>query len=363
MARRLIVCSDGTWQDLEQAYPTNVVKTAQAILPKAADGTEQIVYYDEGLGTKQIGSNKSVIDQLTKLGGGGIGLGIDRKIQRAYLFLSLNYLPGDEIFFFGFSRGAYTVRCLAGLIYNSGLPRRQFIRKIPEAYELYRDKSSAKRPSGDEATSFRNKYGDRVPIKALCCWDTVASVGLPDLVPGVSLDDKFNERYDFFDCKLNRSIEHALHAVSIDENRKVFYYTPMEVAPDQSTKLSQVWFPGGHGGVGGGSEQERGLSDRALEWMLSKATAIGLAVDPTNIEYGMVNGKFEYGIRPVYNTPFVLPKSALGYRPRELPSTTSFETDLDISAKKRWHDPACNYRPTNLEVEFAAQLNRWSEEG
>ena len=86
MARRLIVCNDGTWQDLDQSYPTNVVKTAQAILPKAADGTEQIVYYDEGLGTKQIGTGKSLIDELTKLGGGGIGLGIDHKIQQAYVF-------------------------------------------------------------------------------------------------------------------------------------------------------------------------------------------------------------------------------------------------------------------------------------
>ena len=205
--------------------------------------------------------------------------GIDHKIQQAYVFLCLNYLPGDEIFLVGFSRGAYTVRCLAGLIYNSGLPRRQFIRKVPAAYELYRDKSDAKRPSGVEAGEFRRKYGERVPIKALCCYDTVASVGLPDLIPGLQLDAKFNERYQFFDYKLNRTIEHAFHAVAIDENRKVFYYTPMEVDPDQSTKLHQVWFPGGHGCVGGGLLQERGLSDRALEWMLSHMEAIGLAVE------------------------------------------------------------------------------------
>jgi uncharacterized protein (DUF2235 family) len=245
MKRRLIVCSDGTWQDLDKQHPTNVVKMTQAILPIGSDGMDQIIYYDEGLGTKQINSRESISDLLTKLGGGALGLGIDHKIQDAYRFLCLNYQPGDEIYLFGFSRGAYTVRSLAGLIYNSGLPSREHVKKIPAAYELYRDRDNpAKDPDGPDAVSFRRRHGERVPIKALCCWDTVAALGLPDLFPGLHLDATFNHRYAFHDHKVNKTIEHAFHAVSIDENRKEFYYTPMEVSSIKDTELCQVWFPG-----------------------------------------------------------------------------------------------------------------------
>ena len=131
--KRLIVCCDGTWQDLKKDYPTNVVKMIQAIKPVDTHDIHQIVYYDEGLGTKLIDTGFSLIDILLKFGGGALGLGIDHKIQDAYGFLCLNFEPDDEIYLFGFSRGAYTVRCLAGLIYNSGLLHRKFIRKIPEA--------------------------------------------------------------------------------------------------------------------------------------------------------------------------------------------------------------------------------------
>lgn len=117
----------------------------------------------------------------------------------------------------GFSRGAYTVRSLAGLIYNSGLPSREHVKKIPEAKE----------PDGEDAIKFRTRFGEQVPIKALCCWDTVAELGVPDLLPGINLDAKFNERYRFHNDKLNKTIEHAFHAVSIDESRREFYYTPM----------------------------------------------------------------------------------------------------------------------------------------
>jgi len=332
MGRRLIVCSDGTWQDLYANHPTNVVKITQAILPSAADGISQIVYYDEGIGTKQIGTENSIIDKLTKLGGGGIGLGIDKKIKNAYIFLCLNYQPGDEIYMFGFSRGAYTVRCLAGLIYNSGLPSRKYIRKIPEAYELYRDRADSKKPSGSDAVSFRKSHGDRVPIKALCCWDTVASIGLPNLIPSLNLDANFNQRYSFYDHKVNPTIENAFHAVAADENRKVYYYTPMEVDQGQPTKLSQVWFPGGHGSVGGGLE----------------------------IEHGNIDGKPVYGIRPAYNAPLETAASSLGYKIREIPETTRFSDGIDISIKRRWKDKACNYRPQNLERRFGKDLDSWT---
>ena len=105
--KRLIVCCDGTWQKLANSCPTNVVKIAQAIKPVASDGTPQIVFYDEGIGTG---------DEINRITGGAFGWGIDQNIQDAYRFLCLNYEAGDEIYLFGFSRGAYTVRSLAGLL-------------------------------------------------------------------------------------------------------------------------------------------------------------------------------------------------------------------------------------------------------
>ena len=154
----------------------------------------------------------------------------------------------------------------------------------------------AKEPDGADAINFRTRFGDQVPIKALCCWDTVAELGVPDLLPGISLDSKFNERYRFHVYKLNKTIEYAFHAMSIDESRKEFYSTPMQVDFDQATELSQVWFPGGHGCVGGGSEKDRGLSDGALDWMLKKVTALGLSVDRTKISYENQYGEIVSGV-------------------------------------------------------------------
>ena len=144
-------------------------------MPTGDDGCDQIVFYAEGVRTGQMNSKRSIVDWPTKLSGGGLGLGIDNKIQAAYRFPCHNYKDGDEIYLFGFSRGSYTVRCPADLIYDSGLPSCKLVRKIPEAYELYRDRSLDTAPKGPAAVHFRNTYGDRMPIKALCCWDTVAS--------------------------------------------------------------------------------------------------------------------------------------------------------------------------------------------
>nr|WP_322712368.1 DUF2235 domain-containing protein [Nostoc sp. ChiSLP03a]MDZ8213642.1 DUF2235 domain-containing protein [Nostoc sp. ChiSLP03a] len=99
--KRLVVCCDGTWQQLTSPYPSNIVKLAQSVKPIASDGVPQIVFYDEGIGTES-----------QKVLGGATGLGIDRNIEDGYRFLSLNYVRGDKIYLFGFSRGAYTVRSL-----------------------------------------------------------------------------------------------------------------------------------------------------------------------------------------------------------------------------------------------------------
>jgi uncharacterized protein (DUF2235 family) len=231
--KRIIVCCDGTWQKLDTPYPTNVVKIAQAIKPVSDDHIYQPLFYDEGLGT-----GNYLVD---KIGGGAFGWGIDQAIQRAYRFLCLNYEDEDEIYLFGFSRGAYTARSLAGLIYCSGLLKRQYIRKIPEAYELYRNREEDAHPRGEKAIKFRQKYGENVPIEVLGCWDTVGSLGVPDLIPYIPIDNWINEKYNFFDTEINHLIKKAFHAVAIDETRKAFDVTPMTPNSKVPNQVTQIW--------------------------------------------------------------------------------------------------------------------------
>lgn len=150
--KRLVVCCDGTWQALKSPYPTNVVKIAQAVRSFSRDGQHQIVFYLEGLGTE---------GQTGKVLGGFLEMGIDKTIEDAYRFLCLNYVPGDEIYLFGFSRGAYTVRSLVGLIYCSGLLWRTNIRLAPQAYAFYRDHSVT--PQHPEVAHFRRTHGSWRP--------------------------------------------------------------------------------------------------------------------------------------------------------------------------------------------------------
>ncbi|NJN30847.1 MAG: DUF2235 domain-containing protein [Synechococcales cyanobacterium RM1_1_8] len=295
--KRLVICCDGTWNEPSNAprsqagsqAPTHVFRLAQAIPAEDAQGMPQVVRYGRGLGTGE---------GLDRLLGGAIAAGIDQEIQDAYLFLSMNYQAGDEIYLFGFSRGAYTVRSLAGLIYTAGLLQPQEIRQEPgvmqidridlanrleEAYQLYR--SEGVKPSGAQAQRFRADTANfgQVPIRLLCCWDTVGSLGIPDLWPGLPLGEAWNRRYRFHDHKLCSKIEYALHAVALDEARFSFDVTPMEATTGH---LEQVLFPGDHGCVGGGTAATRLLANGSLQWVLDRLEAIpalGLEVDMTRL--------------------------------------------------------------------------------
>jgi uncharacterized protein (DUF2235 family) len=348
--KRLIVCCDGTWQKLDNPYPTNVVKMAQAIMPFDKDNIPQIVYYGEGIGTEH--SDTKVWG--SELWEGALGWGIDDKIKDAYRFLCLNCSCGDEIYLFGFSRGAYTVRCLAGLIYNSGLLRREFIRKIPEAYELYRNRDKSTHPTkGEKAILFRQQYADNVGIKVLACWDTVGSLGIPDLIPYLRIDNILNAKYEFFNTEINPRIEKAFHATAVDEIRKTFNVTGMEpnskCSPDQ---VKQVWFPGGHGCVGGGTEDTRGLSDATLVWMMKQVGDLGLALDVT---------KIEGGIAPKYDTPFDCKPDFLSALGGEISRTVQCDfSGLHDSVKKRWRADF-KYRPKNL-YKFNEYFKVWELE-
>ena len=336
--KHLVVCCDGTWQELESLYPTNVMKIAQAILPVDNDGNSQVVYYDEGVGTE----NRNSIT------GGAFGYGLEKNIVQAYLFLSLNYSPGDKIYLFGFSRGAYTVRSLAGLIYCSGLLTRSKVRLIPRAYELYRDKDI--KPSSIEAVNFRQAYGQRVPIEVLGCWDTVGSLGVPDQVPYLPIDNWINDKYQYHDTVINKMVQNAFHAKAIDEHRKVFDISPMTSYKECNHNVVEKWFPGDHSCIGGGDENKAKLSNRPLVWMAQQVEACRCGLQ---LDLELAEGGIDYDCTIDFENSGDGLFKLFGSHHRTIED--SFD-ELDETVIRRWRALEY-YRPKNLAKRFAQLLD------
>ena len=263
--RRLVVCCDGTWQAAESKTITNVAYTARAIAPiSGLDGVTQIVFYDPGVGTGNL---------VDRISGGAFGDGLDGNIVDAYRFLVYNYSPGDEVFFFGFSRGAYTARSTVGMLRKCGLLKKVHADHVGAAYELYRRRHDE--PDGPAATHFREEFSwPTFGVEFLGVWDTVGSLGIP--LTGLRW---FTRRDDqFHDTKLSRLVKRAYHAVSIDERRGPFKPTLWEKQPDSDQKVEQAWFSGVHSDVGGGYD-DRALANITFQWMAKRAYDAGLEFD------------------------------------------------------------------------------------
>ncbi|WP_375464750.1 DUF2235 domain-containing protein [uncultured Methylobacterium sp.] len=268
MARkRLVICCDGTWNDADVGTQfTNVVRMARAI--EAVDETteesiKQIVYYHSGVGS---GS-----DSLWQVVGGATGLGLSRNVRDAYAFIANNFCDGDELFFFGFSRGAYTVRSVAGLIGWAGILHKVDMDDFALLWEGFklRKEPNAK----DVRLHFPDRHAD-VTITCIGVWDTVGALGIPG-----HLNALLAKFYEFQDTDLSHKVRNAFHALAIDEHRSEFVPTlwkkQLDAPPEQH--LEQVWFAGAHSNVGGGYD-EHGLSDVALAWMADRVGTM-LAID------------------------------------------------------------------------------------
>ena len=275
--RRLVVCADGTWNSEQKKDDgsglTNVVRLRDAVAPRAPDGTEQVVFYHTGVGTG------GWWDRAT---GGAFGTGISRNIKACYAFLVREFKPGDELFLFGFSRGAYTVRSLAGLVRNCGVLRQSEARRIDEAYELYRDRGDDTHPNSAKAQAFRAAHSVETRVKCIGVWDTVGALGVPTRGPVGWISRR---RHGFHDVRLSSSVENAFHALAIDERRGPFEPALWEVRDGDPARkagrwrVEQRWFAGVHSNVGGGYP-DCGLSNLALRWMMTRAESCGLAFRP-----------------------------------------------------------------------------------
>ena len=272
--KRIVICFDGTWNkpadETSSANPqveTNVRRFYDSVRAQSADGTKQVKWYDEGVGTKW----------YDRFIGGAIGAGLELNIVQGYQFLAENYEDGDEVYVLGFSRGAYTARSLVGMIRNCGLilPKHLGLR-VAMAYGIYRTR-------GDDADSFtaklfRSSFCREIKIKFVGVWDTVGALG----IPVETLKDLNMKFYEFHDTNLSTIVENAYHAIAVDEHRgeyDVCLWNP-DAAPQQA--LEQRWFAGAHCDVGGGYPDRR-LADATLHWIQDKASALGLAVDAVQL--------------------------------------------------------------------------------
>lgn len=287
MAKKVIICTDGTWNTPHGIGAVEIDTNVRKLYCSLAELPEQMRYYDSGVGT-----DGTPIDHLT---GGAMGEGLFEKVQDGYEFLAYVWDPGDEIYIFGFSRGAYTARSLGGMIAGFGVPTRNFDNMtVQKVFAAYRQTDPALRASMKSALDAEYGLAD-AQIRMIGVWDTVGSLG----IPGVLFSVLHQQKYGFLDTKLHPCIQSAYHAVSVDERRIQFHPT-LWTNEDGSARandkqVQQVWFSGAHCDIGG-SYEECGLSDIALGWMMKNAIDCGLQfTDEAKAKYLKVDPKNAVG--------------------------------------------------------------------
>ena len=356
--RNLVICLDGTWntpdqRDRGRQIPSNVVKMARAVATKTTPTQpSQELYYDTGVGTGGI---------LDRIVGGVTGRGISENIRCAYRWLIEKYQPGDRIFLFGFSRGAFSVRSLAGLIGVCGIPQcRQssLDQDVQQAYAIYRDKK-IKRRKGKTKEFLKCTNATKADVHFIGVWDTVGALGVP--TPG-PIGWWTRWRSGFHDVALGSHIKHAFHALAINERRGPFQPALWEVTPSSGQVVVQAWFPGVHSNIGGGYV-DSGLSDRTLLWMIYHANQHGLCFDENYINlslrpnwFGELRNSMQWCYRiMVTNRP----------RDRKIMFASPTTEHLHLSVRERWTDvtrpesPPPNLIPLTDAVVFHG--SQWEE--
>ena len=254
-----MLCLDGTGNAYGSAN-TNVVKLYNLL----ERNDLQYVYYDPGVGTFSAdGAWTTAGKWLTRMLGLAFAFGIARSIAQAYLFIQQHYRSGDQVFIFGFSRGAYCARATAGLLNRCWLLRTDLKNLVPYAIAIYKKERNRAVISG-----FRNSFSQRCPVAFLGLWDTVSSVGWiwnPKTLPFT---------------RANSSVKVVRHAIAIDERRAFYRTNRWTDKPGPKQDVLEVFFSGVHSDVGGSyPEPESGLAQVALRWMALHAAGAGLLID------------------------------------------------------------------------------------
>jgi len=255
MAKNIVLCIDGTGNEYG-SNDTNVVGLYQHVVRDQ----DQIAFYDPGVGTFSV-FGRILGKKLGLLLGKAFGVGLTENIEDAYNYLMNRYEEGDTLYLFGFSRGAFAVRALAGMLHKVGLLQKGSNNLIPYASKIYNT-----RGNDEIAAGFKKIYCNECKPHFIGVWDTVGSLG-------------WFYGKQFFDCRLNEDIPYGYQAIAIDEKRKKFpvsIWDEKALAPNQN--VVQVWFAGVHSDVGGWYD-ERDLSNITLFWMLENAEKYGLRLN------------------------------------------------------------------------------------
>lgn len=254
--KNIIICCDGTGNDFGDEN-SNIVKLF-SVLKK--ENEKQIIYYDPGVGTPSTYSSFLPITNKLKFGlGAAFGYGLSDNILQAYKFLMKNYNEGDKVSLFGFSRGAYTVRAIAGFVHTCGLMFPNNENLLPEAMRIYNDRSS------NVNVDFKATFSRPCPIHFLGLFDTVTSVGW--VYNPKTLRATTN----------NSSVLNIRHAIALDERRAFFRQNTWGRKFSDNQDFKEVWFAGVHSDIGGGYPLDRSaLSNIALEWMIKEAMSRGI---------------------------------------------------------------------------------------
>lgn len=353
--KRLALFLDGTWNDTDDN--TSVWRLRSLCAPVGKDGLAQAIYYDSGVGT-QLGE---------RVLGGMFGVGIDENVRKAYEWLVENYEDGDDIFIFGFSRGAFTARSLAGMLSICGLAKPGAPLGVGQLYTRYRhiDRNHRSiRAIADAARAGTKpqlledewvlRFSRPVTITMVGVWDTVAALDLP----GIGI-------HEFLDPNLRLDVLHAFHALAIDENRHKFAPTlwtqSRPVANGQPEikrnfdSVEQRWFVGAHANVGGGYPSDT-LPQEPLRWLADKAEALGLALrDKIEVderaELALINDSYASFLAGTYR--FASPRHyrAIGSTPVQLDGywVATINETVDASVFKRWQNDT-QYRPPGLKT-------------
>jgi uncharacterized protein (DUF2235 family) len=336
--KRIVICADGTWNRPERIgqndCATHVLRFARGIAPHDANGVKQVVFYDWGIGSYH-----------DKLSGGGFGEGLEKNVMDGYRFLVHNYDPGDEIYLFGFSRGAYTIRSLCGMLNNCSILRGELGGLVEEAFDLYKTKKYS--PSCAHSYEWRENYAvqQEVKIKFVGAWDTVGALGLPITIFGL-----IKNKHLFYDRKLGSNMTVVRHALALDELRDDFKPTMWD--PKPGVDLKQVWFAGVHADIGGGYRPDSNatlLADIPLMWMLREAEQHDLTFEPYMKSIQLNPCAKQHN---EYKGMFKL----LGAFKRYIDSETVMPTTVHSSVQDRYN--GMNYKSRPIE-EYIAKNGHW----
>jgi uncharacterized protein (DUF2235 family) len=362
--KRIAVFCDGTWNRSDADYPTNVMRLARSIHRETDDGVTQQVVYVAGVGSGR--GSTSLCQAFDRLVGGVFGSGLTSNIEEAYWHLSFNYKPGDEIYIFGYSRGAFTARSLAGLIRSCGIPPEDQLSRIPEAIRSYQARGAENHPDAPNSLNFRSEFSPTVAtserdvdsrksacyllrIRYLGVWDTVGSLGVPNQL---FISKYLNRRHEFHNHALSSSVNSARHAVAVDERRKNFLPTLWDNLDDlnnrtgnQSPRYRQEWFPGEHGSIGGGGDI-REISDLTLDWISNGAREQGLVMDEAVLREMTNQGNPLGNIKPSSEKP-TLRSRVMSLSSSDRAPPKHKEELADATLDRLNNDPS--YRPATLK--------------